>query len=276
MIRRWSRQPYLLARRLAVGVTLAEALTSGDAERRLNSFCNIVLTSLPIELPVTLASRRWQAAACGPGASRAKSLPQRLAVARFGIAKTVAEVDFLRQLFERTSRLGFLTLRIPAALSPTREVLVSLTPESDVADNLTRETKRLWTADGEAEPSLGDMPRACWHPVYGEDANLLHLARQLDIAGEATRVVCEGTPDPAANSLQPERYFAESITSETEFVLANGRSKTLRLPAGKYAYTLRSLPDDPEEWDDASQVKPHATGEIVWDAKRPRPVINAW
>ena len=272
MIRRWSRQPYLLARRLAVGVDLAQALEAKDVEHRLDVFCRMVQVSLPIELPATLASRRWQAAVCAPG-----PLPHRAEAAGFGLAKSVAEIDFMRQLFERTSRLGFLALHIPSSQAPSREVLISLTPEADVADNLARETARLWLSDDDPGQG-GDMPRACWHPVFAEDASLLKLARQLAMAGEAGRVVCADTSagQELSKRFAPERYFAESITSETQFVLTNGRAKTLRLPTGRYSYTIRPLPDDPEEWDDASQVKPRATGQIIWDAKRPRPVINGW
>jgi len=38
------------------------------------------------------------------------------------------------------------------------------------------------------------------------------------------------------------RYLATSITSETEFVITNGRGKMLRLPMGNYSYTLQALP----------------------------------
>jgi hypothetical protein len=98
------------------------------------------------------------------------------------------------------------------------------------------------------------------------------------MSGDAAGVTCHDHAEVATIDapLIPERYFADSITSETEFVIANGRSKTLRLPAGAYTYTLQALPDNQEEWDDAAQSMPRANGRIVWDMGRPRPVINSW
>ena len=274
MIKRWSRQPYLLTRRLAIGLSLASALESTDQDdRRLNTFCRVIQASLPIELPATLASKRWQAAVCG------QDLGRRVTAARFGLAKTVAEIAFMQQLFDRTSRLGLLTLRIPSAIPAGREVLVTLIPGSDVADNVAKQTRSLWQADstspGQA-PASAEAPRSCWHPVYSEDTGLLRLARQLALTGEAPKVACEESDMVPNKSFAPERYFAESITSETEFIIPNARAKTLRLPIGRYAYKLRLMPGNQEDWDDASQFKEGAAGEIVWDAKRPRPVIATW
>jgi hypothetical protein len=275
MISRWSRQPYLLARRVAIGLTLAQALREGREPRegaQLDVFCRIISAALPIELPATLASRRWQAAVCG-GESK-----HRRAAALFGLTKTVTEIDFMRQLFERTSRLGHLTLKIPASQVPGSQILIRLAPEADVADNLAYETARLWATDNNESGEIDNTPKSCWHPVYGEHPRLLNLARQLGMTGDATRLACEEVREYRGPSPFPstERYFADSVTSETEFIVQNGRSKTLRLPAGKYSYTLRVLPDDPEIWDDVSQQSPTASGVITWDAKRPRPIISNW
>ena len=108
MIRSWSRQPYLLARRLAVGVELAETLLAKDPEKRLDVFCRIIKGSLAVELPATMASKRWQDAVCTTHGD------QRISAARFGLGKTTAEISFMRQLFYRTSRgskteLGFIS-----------------------------------------------------------------------------------------------------------------------------------------------------------------------
>lgn len=272
MISRWSRQPYLLARRLAIGLTLAQALKESPESNSLGVFCRIIQNALPIELPLTLASRRWQMAVCS------KEPRHQRAAALFGLSKTVSEIDFMRQLFERTSRLGYLTLRIPASQVPGKQILVSLTPEVDVADNLTYETARLWASEGNESGEIDSTPKSCWHPVYGEHPRLFNLARQLGMTGDAQHLACDDIRDYRGPSPFPssERYFAESVTSETEFIVQNGRSKTLRLPSGKYSYTLRVLPDDPEIWDDVSQQSSTASGQINWDERRPRPVISTW
>jgi hypothetical protein len=273
MVRRWNRQPYLLARRLAVGSSLAVALATTDDGHALDVFCNVVKHSLPVELPATLSSKRWQTAACGPG-----DLETRRAAAAMGLAKTVAEIDFLKQLFEKTSKLGHLAVRIPSADAPTRNLLVSLLPEPDVIDNLAKEAATLAEPENGAKDKTDTVraeARACWHPLYGEDDTLLALARHLALAGDAPQVACD-LPASGVASTAAQHWLAESIAGETEFVVTNGRSKTLRLPAGNYRYTLRALPDDPESWDDASQQGPAAAGLITWDARRPRPVISSW
>ena len=291
MIRRWNRQPYLLARRLAVGLTLAEDLTAAHPETALRRTCRIVQHSLPVELPLTLTNRRWQQVACASHPTAAQ-VPRMLEAARFGLAKTVAEIDFMRQLFERTSRLGSLTLKLPAGESPKQEVLISLSPAADVADNLTRETQRLSNGepagkraprrssdddDDDGDALVTDLPRACWHPLFAEDQGALDLARHLGLTGEAARVACAASQARhSPQAFATERYLAESITSETEFILTSGKSKTLRLPIGRYNFALRPLPDDPDQWDDAAQAKPRVSGEITWESRRPHAVITSW
>ncbi len=272
MIRRWTRQPYLLARRLAVGAELAHALLAKDPDRQLDIFCRVVKGSLPAELPATMNSKRWQYAVCDhPNENR-------LSAARFGLVKTVSEVNFMRQLFDRTSRLGYLTLKLPIPEQAGRDVLVTLTPLAEVTENVTRETTKLWLGENTKSKVNFDAesPRSCWHPIYAEDTALMRLARYLTLSGETRKVACEESDTVRENGLSPARYFAESITSETEFVATNGRAKMLRLPIGRYAYKLRILPENLEDWDDASQVAEGARGEIEWDSKRPRQVISQW
>src|SRR5690606_19873668 len=147
MIRRWSRQPYLLTRRLAIGIQLAEALQASNPGHHLDVICKIAAASVPAEMPAVLTSMRLRPVMCSQDAQK------RVAVASFALTKTVAEIDFLRQLFERTSKLGSLTVRVPASTMPGRQLWVSLKPEADVADNLTRETAKLWMGDNASASS---------------------------------------------------------------------------------------------------------------------------
>lgn len=273
MIRRWSRQPYLLARRLAVALRLAEALQAAQGERALQTFCKVARHSLPIELPATLASARWQTSVC----SGDNDLASRRNAAAFGLAKALAEVDFLRQLFERTSKLGSLTLKLPDASVPGEQIWVSLRPEPDVSERLAKETARLWLTDADKSAAVAaDLPGSCWHPVYGESPKLIMLARHLTLAGDAKQIECASGKGDSADAAALARYVTDSITSETEFLMPNKRSKTLRLPVGSYRYELRGMPADPSEWDDAAQAETRTAGRIVWDEKRPRPVIAVW
>jgi hypothetical protein len=243
-----------------------------DPDHKLDVFCRVVKGSLPAELPATLASKRWQYTVCDhPGESRVNA-------ARFGLLKTVSEVSFMRQLFDRTSRLGYLTLKLPIPEQAGRDILVTLSPLAEVTDNVARETTKIWLGtESKGKVNLdAESPRSCWHPIYGEDSGLMRLARYLTLSGQTRKVACEESDPIRDNSLTPARYFAESITSETEFVATNGHAKMLRLPIGRYAYKLRILPENLEDWDDASQVAEGARGEIEWDAKRPRQVISQW
>jgi hypothetical protein len=277
MIRSWTRQPYLLSRRLAVADLLAQALLANEnnKEKKFTSFCNIISNSLAAELPATVASQRWQASVCRKDAGKREK------AALFGLNKAVAEIDFLRQLFERTSRLGSLTVRLPREQIPNQTLWVSLTPETGVTDNLINETAKLWLTDapqGTTDAALAEgLPKACWHPLYAEDNGLLQLARHLALAGEAVGVSCmEDIGATKKTNFSLERYLAESIASETEFVIQNGRSQTLRLPKGRYTYKIQGLPENPDEWDDAAANGPESSGTISWDSTRPRALITQW
>ena len=267
MIAAWSRQPYLLARRVTISLSLADAL-EGNA-RDLDRVCRLIVNSLPLELPATLASERWQASACGG----AEPWDVRRESAMTGLAKSLAEIEFLRKLFENTSKLGTLTVRVPNHHVPHRAMLVSLMPEQDVAANITREASGIWGPRGS-----GQTPKSCWHPIYGESPRLLELATQLDLSGDSSSVHCrEGLKADivTANAPAPDVYLAESITSDTEFVVNNGEAKMLRLPMGSYRYSLKALPENPTDWND-SEATEGSAGTITWDRKRPRQAIRTW
>lgn len=266
MIRRWSRQPYLIARRLAIGIQIATALQSDNVTQELDTFCRIVKENLPQEIPVVMTSLRWQNTLCN------KDSAYRIEAAMFGLAKTISEVDFIRQLFESTSKLGTLTVRLPRDISPSGQFFVQLKPESGVNENLVQASLKLWRTDAGSE----DYQRTCWHPLFMETPRLMAIARNLAMAGDSTKAICHATLTASPNDGFVERYLADSITSETEFVISNGRSKLLRLPTGAYSYTLQALPENPDDWDDASASSTATTGIIEWTPKRPRPVINTW
>ena len=277
MIATWSRQPYLLARRIGVSLSLARALESDRrtrSDRELVQICKVVTNSLPLEIPATLASERWQSAACGSGSAESR---QEAALA--GLSKSLSEIEFLRQLFENTSKLGTLVVRVPHSNVPYRALLVSLMPEPDVAEAITREASAIWSPRGGAQ-TKGSAPRVCWHPIFAESPRLLTLASQLDLVGDSPGATCTGDlrgEVTVADAPSPEIYLAESITSDTEFVLNNGTGKMLRLPIGSYRYTLRALPESPAEWDDVEAAAlASSSGTITWERKRPRPAIRSW
>jgi hypothetical protein len=72
MIRKWSRQPYILARRTGVVSTLARAATNIANDEAFVKFCKVLQFSLPEELPIVMTSRRWQSALCSTQSNKGK------------------------------------------------------------------------------------------------------------------------------------------------------------------------------------------------------------
>lgn len=304
MISSWSRQPYILTRRVTVTLNLANSMSAPAAAavrvKSLDRMCRVISKSLPLELPLIMANKTWQNGFC------TGELAQREEAALLGLNKAFGEIEFLRRLFENTSKLGVLAVRIPKHLVPSPSILVSLRPGEDVASNLARETTSLWqqaTSDrqyGQGRSpwnALGTlrgerMSVACWHPIFALSPTELSLARYLDLAGDAPGSTCTTAPNiasnPADTSLNPahasassvtsaDKYLASSITSDSEFIINNGQSQVLRLPMGSYSYTLQALPQNPIEFEEeAGTLGPTASGTIEWDSRRPRPVIRSW
>lgn len=269
MVRSWSRQPYILTRRLSVAITLAQSLQAKDLEKQLDTLCRIVSHADPVELPLALANRRWQDSVCYE-----KTLDRKLA-ANIGLQKSVGEIEFLRQLFERTSKLGNLTIRIPREIAPTKDLWINLTPSSDVASNLASESQSLGAKMSASIDGDFESPKACWHPLFAVDYNSMQIARYLDLTGETRGISCleQSTSKESLNAL-PNNYLAESITSETEFVMTNGHSKMLRLPAGSYSYEIRGHLDS-LGWEPGAE-ETHTTGQITWSSKHPSVTIKSW
>lgn len=270
MIRRWSRQPYLLARRLAVSESLATILTAKKDRRdsELNVFCKMISHSLPEELPLTISSKTWQKSVCD------NNNTLRFEAAHFGLSKAVAEIDFMRILFENTSRLGYFSVKIPTQDVPEKNLWVRLIPKEDVSLNLIEMTSKLFASDKEKDRN----EEFCWHPVYGESPSLMNVSRQLRLSELSEQVVCsKPSQDTATTELtEAAQYLSDSLMSEAEFVVTNGRAKLLRLPLGNYDYSIQGLPGDPAIWDEVEGFGNISQGTVAWGGKTPRPVVRNW
>jgi hypothetical protein len=279
MIRRWSRQPYLLSRRLAIAFQLSQILQKPRLTDELKSFCQIIATSLPEELPLALRPQRVRNVLCDEDSKNREQ------AALFALAGAVEEIEFLRIISEKTSRLGYLKVSVPRADIPSKNIWVSIKPDVDVAKHIGEQAANLWSKnettntddDSQENEDLTMLPKACWHPAFSESSAILQLARHLNLSGDDPEVICADSPASQDHAIyQPERYFSDSITSETEFIVSNGRAKMLRLPKGQYVYSLQSLPLDPQNWDDVSAGEPQSQGTISWTKRRPYPVIKSW
>lgn len=310
MIRKWSRQPYILARRTGVVATLARAASNVADDGAFNKFCKVLQFSLPEELPIVMTSRRWQSALCSA------STNNRREAAFYGLAKGAEELDMLRELYEDTSRVGVLSVKIPGESIPgpfgsvARQPLrVIISPNQEVSQKLVDQAKKyLGRTEREDRPRRflrkkrgskqkrvyevarvpKDLPVAstvqtlemCWHPVFGEGYGLLRTADGMKLTGKGFSLECgyvEGrNPGSEADVAALSKYLLQSLSSEAEFVLDNGQSKLLRLPEGHYRYTVQLLPENPldSEAIDEENV-PKTSGELSWSTTR-RHLIRTW
>ncbi len=309
MIRKWSRQPYILARRTGVVSALARSAISLNNDEGYAKFCKVLQFSLPEELPVVMTSRRWQNALCSGQANIRRE------AALYGLSKGVQELSMLRELYEETSREGMLSVKIPLDTIPGRAVetrrqplRVTIAPDADVSKKLVDEARQYL-----GRPEVDEQPKhltrgkrssrfrarqervlpkqqiealaaarsdMCWHPVFGESWDLLRVADGMKLTGDGFNFDCgfiyerEGAAKRELASLS--KYLLQSLSSETEFVMDNGQSKLLRLPEGTYQYTVHVLPANPldsEEIDDDSS--PKSTGELGWGTSRNH-AIRVW
>ncbi len=305
MISGWTRQPYLLARRVAIGITLADALqnalTAGASiDASLERPCAVIKRSLRPELPLVLDDPGIVESLCGKQPDQLRA-----AIGAVIVAKIAAEVDALRKVFENTSKLGALTVSFPVATSEANgsPLLVTLRPDEDVVLGLARYTQALlmqrkeMRRDAFRRRASADLilPRnegnsdavvdpntvlgyACWSPLFDASHERLLVAQELGLT--ASTGSCTGREGPGSSSSvdiswNPQRYVAESITSDTEFFVNSGETKTLRLPSGTYSYSVqvvRQVTSSPD--DSATPAAPIAEGRIEWTLQRPKLVIS--
>lgn len=304
MISGWTRQPYLLARRVAIGINLAEAirdsLAQDDPRPALKNACAVIRRSLRPELPLVLDDPRIVDTFCGGMAKPEAARAMATAVA----SKIAAEVESLRYIFENTSKTGALTVKIPPPDSSVSTFLVTLKPEEDVVIGLAKFTQAMLiqrqnahfgglrlraSAEVEARPGFASdaaqdpgsvLGYACWQPFFDSSHQRLLIAQELGLVGTPNQPACVGREGPGSGGIEdvtwtPQRYVAESITSDTEFLVINGETKTLRLPAGTYSYTVQVLQQVPSSIEDSAMpAAPIATGKIEWLSAKPRPVIK--
>lgn len=312
MISGWTRQPYLLARRVAIGINITTALqnSKGEADPRpaLKNACAIIRRSLRPELPLVLDDQRVIDTFCGELAKPDEAKAMAVSVA----AKIAGEVSSLRQIFENTSKTGTLTVSLPAADQANSTFLVTLKPEEDVVLGLAKFTQAMlierqnaWRGVGAGDRRTGGGRRraaaetpsfniatdaahdagailgyACWHPLFDGTHQRLLIAQELGLVTSPNQPACVGREGPGSGGIDdvtwtPQRYVAESITSDTEFLVTNGETKVLRLPTGTYSYIIQVLQQAASAIEDSAMpAAPIAEGKIEWLSAKPRPVIK--
>lgn len=261
MMLRWSRHPYILTRRVALAVAIGDALGAPTAEQQtkeINRLCRVMARQLPAELPLAFRAEAVQNAVClNPGANR-------VAAAQSALIDTLVELDTLRTKLETSSHLGTLTVKVPHnAGIHSRELWVSLSPISD-------------EAGAEAQVTKPDAAlTTCWHPIYSASSGMAKVALELGLVDRARASTCQVVSNVSKPQTSFDNYVLNSTTSETEFSVANGVPKLLRMPLGTYNYAIR-VPLDRIEGLEQDTERPRATGTISWKSRRPTPAIIQW
>lgn len=283
MIRRWSRQPYVLARRAGVTMTLAKAATNLTNDVNIHKFCRLLQFSLPEELPLVMTSSRWQKSLCDGNEK------YRREAAFHGLAKAVEELSMIRQLYESTSKVGMFSIKIPGAdipgqvLSGLQPLRITITPEQEVTDRLievaesvlgspqpeSRKGRITASLKPPIVPALEQRQPQCWHPMFSDSRALMRVADGMRLTGDGFKGECKIDGGPSEGPDPLAKYLMESLTSETEFVMDNGQTKLLRLPEGEYQYTVEVLPQNPVDAEDQiEEAIASSRGRLSWGTSR--------
>lgn len=247
MVGAWQRQPYLLTRRLAIAIDLADIVTDGKAQH-LTRFCHILRNSFVRELPLSFTSTRWQRSVCDRRDAEAS-----LKHAALGLELAVREITLFKQLFERVSHRGNVAVRISAGERPGKRFWLELRPEKDVIAGVEQSYRAILKTRA---------PVGCWHPLLIDSMPLARAIGLVDSCGNYPSFV---TDEQVAD------YFIDSITSERDFAISNGRTKFLRLPRGNYRYRISHMPN----YYLPSSTTEVAHGNLQW-RERSRPLISRW
>lgn len=294
MIKRWSRQPYIIARKAGVTMSLAKIATNfSNSDDSLSKFCKLLQFSLPEELPLIMTSPSWQKALCDGEEKNRREL------SFHGLAKSVEELSILRQLYESTSKVGVFSVKIPDRDIPNRAksgpqpFRILITPEREVTDHLVEIASTLLgrpmnssgrrlrhTASNQniAPPIAVARKPSCWHPVFSDTPALLKVAEGMRLTGDGFKGECRQGNNPAS-AAAPEvlaKYLLQSLASESEFVMDNGQSKLLRMPEGAYKYTVQVLPQNPIDAEESGEdTAPETQGNLSWGNARNH-AIRTW
>jgi hypothetical protein len=257
LVLRWKRHPYLLARRIAISRKLARAIIADDQEQQLAKICRIVKHSIPDELPLAMRSSRWFEASC------LRKGPDRETALLVSLYDAIREIEALSEELRSSSRLGLLSLRIPRQHSPSRDFWVTLKPV---------------TIDRANDDMTIPRKAACWHPLYDESLADHFIANELDLMAEPKRGACRLLVREDFDYLhtQAVHYIKNSIASETEFAVSNGRGKILRLPMGQYHYQIRAHEGAFDDLFFPSHNQSTTSGIVSWQSRRPHPTIRDW
>lgn len=251
LIKRWNRHPYLLARRVAITQQLASSVIAKD-QIEMIKMCRLVGQSLPAELPLAIRSGVWADYTCKQPATPP------IAAHLIVLDAAIREIELLTDALSSSSRLGYLTIKIDRSTTKVKDFWVTLKPvialEEESAEELTEHNLQTW------------------HPIFNHASKATQLGMDLGIIESEEKNKLDTDNEVLPESAQ--RYVKNSVASETEFAVSNGRSKLLRLPVGTYSYTLAPQKQSFKEFFEQIPEVPASSGTVEWTAKRPRVAIR--
>lgn len=247
IVDRWQRQPYLLVRRLNIALQLAQTVAN-DQPPVFDVFCRVLQISYSSELPLVFNDANWRSGVCAHAV-----IEEAITVAYNGLELAYREIQLFTKLFERTSKMGNVAVRISADERPGKRFWLELIPETDVISGIERSYRAVLKTN---------PPSGCWHPLL---TGTMSLARAIGLVDS-----CDNYPSFVANR-QIAGYFIDSIASELAFAISNGRVKLLRLPKGNYRYRIAHMPN----YYLPSSTTEVAHGNLQWQ-EHGRPLISSW
>lgn len=247
MLRKFRRHPYLLLRRTGIAIQLYKALEDKGSLEKLDTFCAITTTSLPVELPLALRSANWQSSACNTFGNRLNS-------AKWGLTESFKEINMFYNMLQKSSHRGILTIKIPKSEAPSKELWVEL--------------------DIKVPSNPGGISTSCYHPLYS-DSRFHYLITKIGLARQSDHHLCAQEEHIEADLAFSKKYIFSTIASETEFPISNGRAKILRLPIGDYEYTVQKNSQNFIPRDQISSKK-ISRGSLSWGPNKSHPKVTKW
>ena len=263
ILRKWKRQPYILARRLILSQKLLKIETASDKKSALSNFCDLLENSSQNELPFAIQAIDWREKLCSSKLKK-EELSETI---NYILYYSLLELKRLKYIGTKMASKGQIYFRLPRKKRYSKEVWVQLKATPNLQKKLAtfalslNKKKLLSTAS-----LLQKETKACWHPLFGSKPENLALIEILGLR-ESKESNCQ-KKSLSPNLLQKSgHYLAKSISGENAFLVSQGYYKILRLPKGEYEYQIFQLLQGARRWQ-PSLEKPIASGLLKWKGRR--------
>lgn len=251
VLTQFKRHSYSFIRKVATTKQLAASLIVNNTESKLKDFCQLVSLTLEDELTLALRSPNWFKATC----ENPQGNPHQGAI--FALQESYKELSRLYELSHQSSRRGVISLKFPMKDLPSKDLRLKL----DLQE---------WTAKDNFKKI--SMATYCWHPLYSQTQKSQVVAQGLGLLSTKSAEHCYGLPMSSEQQKIVTSYVFTNIATESEFAIANGRGKLLRLPEGIYQYSIAE-----DQADFTKGPKPNkeiSKGTLSWGSQIHTHILN--